>query len=89
MADQLTEFQKKALTIIRDNSGIGTYSLARKLWPGNNFKRPWLVVGAQVGKLVNRGWVWREYMKGYNDRSYFRGYVITTAGRKILGENHD
>jgi hypothetical protein len=77
---QLSGFERRALTAIRDHEPIGTYQLAKLLWPDRVIRKPWLVVGSHVGGLVNKGWVWREY--GFNN--VLRGYVLTPAGRAVL-----
>lgn len=66
-----TEFQIKALTIIRDNPGIHANQLSEKLWPesiahkrsynvGHGAARgvgAWLAAGSYVGKLRKKGLV--------------------------------
>ena len=68
----LTDFQAKALTIIRDKEGIHARELGIKLWPDSPARKRsyrcgasgsargtglWLSAGSYVGKLWKKGFV--------------------------------
>lgn len=86
----MTPTQEKALKFIRDNPGVQAAKIAEHLWPdslmhrrqyntGNGAcvgKGAWLCGGSYVGKLIKKGWVWRDYDKW---RDYDTGEVTYGA----------
>jgi hypothetical protein len=88
---ELTDFQSRLLTIIKECPGIRAQELSRKLWPDSDAHRgnyssgrgtavgkgAWLAAGSQVAKLSRLGWV-------SSSDYYNRGYRLTIKGKEML-----
>ena len=83
----MTEFEERVLKIVREHQPLGTYLAAKLIWPDNRFRKPWLVVNLHMGRLIRKGWVWREYSE--ITPGTFKGYTLTAAGREALRERHE
>jgi len=96
MARRLTEFQLKALKVLREHGPMMPSEFARKMWPdAEGWNRPCkcgpsgttrgagmrLAGGAALGKLRKRGWVGLSLRWGVRNE-----YVLTSEGRRVLEE---
>lgn len=95
---RLTDFERKALTFIRDNQECWAADIAHHLLPDSSMhgrysnqghgacrgKASWLYGGSVAGRLAKKGWVYVDY--GDRTRGYRRRYSITVAGVRALGE---
>lgn len=74
----MTESQRRALEIVRDNPGIRPGDFAKKMWPDK--KTGPQGGGRYLGKLAKQGWL------GYKDNWGVReGYFLLRAGKDALG----
>jgi len=76
----LTEFQKKALAVIKDKPGIKSKQFAELMWPGSDMhkkvsnqgngackgKAAWLCGGSYLGKLRAAGLIKHDITSGGN-----------------------
>jgi len=95
---KLTEAQRKALEIVRDNGPIIPSFFARLMWPESpSWKRYSNVgrgatcgvgvvrgAGGYLGRLYRRGWVRQTY---YLQTIVPRGYVLTETGKQALDQD--
>ena len=99
----MTPTQAATLTLIRDIPGIQAGRIAERLWPDNPMHRrhyntgegacvgkgAWLFAGSYVGKLIKKGWVWRNHDRWLDHKTGkvkygATFYMLTRAGREVL-----
>lgn len=85
---KLTDFQRRALVLLRDRGPLRANAVGEALWPDKDFKNAQgagFAGGAAMGKLTKLGWVRMEYGRpDLQGRAWPQGYILTVKGRVAL-----